>query len=208
MTRSYDSPARARKRLATRSALRDTAHRLFVEQGYAATSIATIAAGAGVSVQTVYDLFGSKRELLRVVTREAALGDAATMFDAAWIARVASEPDQRRRWTLLTQATAAVLERAMPMAIVVRAAAGADADARALWVELEDERRADVTALIDLLADAGPLRVDRDRAVDLVWALSRSTDLYATLTVDRGWGSADASAAVSDAVARAIFVDP
>ena len=37
----------------------------FVEQGYAATSISEIARTAGVSPETVYAAFGSKRDLLR-----------------------------------------------------------------------------------------------------------------------------------------------
>jgi len=37
--------------------------------------------------------------------------------------------------------------------------------------------------------------------------LSRSTDRYATLVVDRGWDPDAAFAAVSDAVARAILVE-
>jgi AcrR family transcriptional regulator len=50
---------------------------LFVEQGYARTSIEAIAARAGVSAQTVYNQFGTKCELLAAVLDLAIAGDAA-----------------------------------------------------------------------------------------------------------------------------------
>jgi AcrR family transcriptional regulator len=37
---------------------------LFAEKGYAATSVAEVAAAAGASVQTIYDSVGSKAELV------------------------------------------------------------------------------------------------------------------------------------------------
>ena len=44
-----------------------------------------------------------------------------------------------------------------------------------------------------------------DRAVDLVWALSRSTDLYRALTVERGWADEDAFGAVTELVERMLL---
>jgi AcrR family transcriptional regulator len=40
------------------------AEALFVDPGYAATTLNAVAARAGVSVQTVYKVFGSKKALL------------------------------------------------------------------------------------------------------------------------------------------------
>lgn len=41
-----------------------------------------------------------------------------------------------------------------------------------------------------------------------MWALSRSTDLYRALTVDRNWSDARAFRALNDAIARVLFPDP
>ena len=41
------------------------AYELFVAAGYSSTTMQAIAGRAGVAVQTVYAVFGSKRELLR-----------------------------------------------------------------------------------------------------------------------------------------------
>ena len=63
----------------------------------------------------------------------------------------------------------------------------------------------DVRMLVRLLADAGPLRVSEDEAVDLMWALSRSTDLYLALTAERGWTDEAAFAALTDLIADAVM---
>lgn len=45
----------------------DTAYRLFLERGYEATSMAAVAAAAGVSKPVVYACFGSKDELFKAM---------------------------------------------------------------------------------------------------------------------------------------------
>ena len=68
-SRTYASPLRERQRAATRAAVIEAAADRFVDQGYAATSIAEIARAAGVSPETVYGTFGTKREVLRAAWR-------------------------------------------------------------------------------------------------------------------------------------------
>lgn len=177
--------------------------------GYVATSVAAIADAAGVSPETVYATYGSKRNLLEAVVTEAAAGDEdAGVLDAAWFAAVAAEPDQRRRFALMSDSTRSILARAEPVETVVRAAAAADPEIATLWQTMEAQRHADVRALVRLLADAGPLAVSEDEAVDLMWGLSRSTDLYRALTLDRGWDDERAFVAVTDLIATAVLGDP
>ncbi|HVL03972.1 MAG TPA: TetR family transcriptional regulator, partial [Acidimicrobiales bacterium] len=52
--RRYDARGRQEQARRTRWAVLEAAHRLFLEQGYAATTMAAIAAEAAVSVETVY----------------------------------------------------------------------------------------------------------------------------------------------------------
>src|SRR3954468_6492222 len=63
--RRYDSPRRRQQALATRNAVLDVAERLFLEQGDGATTIASIAQDASVSVETIYKGFGGKAGLVR-----------------------------------------------------------------------------------------------------------------------------------------------
>ena len=68
------SGLRERKKRATRAALHHAAMRLFVERGYAATTIDDIAAAADVSRATVFSYFPTKEDLV--------FGDAPLAIEA------------------------------------------------------------------------------------------------------------------------------
>jgi AcrR family transcriptional regulator len=61
---------------ATRQRIIESAHRLFLEQGYAATTMPAVAAASGVAVQTVYFIFRTKGDLLHAVFERVVLGPA------------------------------------------------------------------------------------------------------------------------------------
>ncbi len=74
------SDVKSRRKIAaeaTQQVIVETAAKLFVEQGYAVTTITQIARESGVAVQTIYNSIGSKRELLSRVLDFAAAGDRA-----------------------------------------------------------------------------------------------------------------------------------
>jgi AcrR family transcriptional regulator len=54
---------RAAQKARTRATIRAVAHRMFATSGFDASTVVDIAAGAGVSVQTVFNHFASKEEL-------------------------------------------------------------------------------------------------------------------------------------------------
>jgi len=207
--RPYRSALRDRQRAETRAAVVDAATRLFVERGYAATSVAKIASDADVSAETVYAVFGTKRDLLQAVVQTAATGvaEGGAVIGPELLEQARGEPDQRRRFDLMTNATRDTLRRVGRLDEVVRAAADGDPEIAALLREHEARRLGDVRILVRLLAETGPLRVSEREATDLMWALSRSTDLYRALTVDRGWSDERAFRALNDTIARVLFVD-
>ena len=98
--RSYDSPLRRRQAEATRAAVRDAAASLFLRDGYVRTSIRAVADEAGVSPETVYAGFGSKRDLLRAVVEHAAHGSDEhwAVVDPAWVERLRAEPSPSDGW--------------------------------------------------------------------------------------------------------------
>src|SRR5215213_1900278 len=67
--------AREQQAMATRLAILDAAQALFERDGYAATTIDAVAAGASVSVKTVYLAFVNKPGVLRAVWDRALKGD-------------------------------------------------------------------------------------------------------------------------------------
>lgn len=208
--RRYNSSVRTRHRETTRGAIVDAATVAFVENGYTATTIAQLAARAEVSQETVYAVFGTKRDILRAVVEHVSAGAPSTDAWKAgdWLARVKAEPDQRRRLELMTDATRGVLRRVAPIDEIVRSVAVSDPEIAKLQLELERRRRTDLRGLVQLLADAGPLRVSIDDAVDLWWALGHPTGPYRSLTASRGWSDRRARTALVDVVARALLDSP
>jgi AcrR family transcriptional regulator len=72
--RRYDSTGRIAQALRNRAAILDVAQRQFLERGYAATTVASIAGEAGVSVETVYKAFGGKAELVGAIYERGLIG--------------------------------------------------------------------------------------------------------------------------------------
>src|SRR5512135_3431100 len=65
---------RAERAEATRRRVVEAASRLFVERGYRAATIESIADAADVSVETIYKRFGNKAGLLKAAREVAAAG--------------------------------------------------------------------------------------------------------------------------------------
>jgi AcrR family transcriptional regulator len=66
MTSSLPAGLRERKKAKTRATIRDTAMRLFEEQGYAATTVDQIAAAAEVSQSTFFRYFPTKEDVVLI----------------------------------------------------------------------------------------------------------------------------------------------
>src|SRR4249920_1265589 len=101
-TRRYDSPRRRQQASATRSDILAAAQRLFERQGYAATTMAAIAADAGVALKTVYVAFESKSGVLRAVWHLILRGDEddVAVQDRRWYREVVEEADPVRQLRL------------------------------------------------------------------------------------------------------------
>jgi AcrR family transcriptional regulator len=76
--RNYTSPARDRHAADTRRTIIEAARTLFAERGYAGTSVSTVAATAGVAVNTVYTSVGGKPALMLALTEDGAADETAT----------------------------------------------------------------------------------------------------------------------------------
>src|SRR3954454_17720791 len=73
--RRYDSPRRREQAAATRREILTAAQRLFERDGYAATTMAAVAAEARVALKTVYVAFETKSGVLRALWNLRLRGD-------------------------------------------------------------------------------------------------------------------------------------
>src|SRR5258707_727390 len=97
--RSYEAPNRRAAAEQTRRHILEAARRLFLERGYVATSMAAIAAEAGVSHETVYATFGPKPVLFRYLIEIALSGTDAPVpaLERASTHDMQAEADLSRR---------------------------------------------------------------------------------------------------------------
>ena len=193
VNRRYESPLREGQARTTRTAIIEAAWRLFAEFGYAATSIEDIAAAAGVSRATVFASVGGKPVLLKAAFDVAIVGDddPVSLPERASSKAIRAEPDPARYLDRYARMVAEMAGRVAPIAEAVRGAAGADADARALWDAHLAQRRAGAAGVVaDLRAKGARLRegLDADHAADIVWVLN-DPGLYHQLVARRGWSA-------------------
>jgi AcrR family transcriptional regulator len=189
-TRSYNSPRRRAQAAATRREILEAAERLFVEHGYAATTIAAIAAEAGVALKTVYVTFESKSGVLRALWNLRLRGDEADtpVAERPWYQEVLEEPAPERQLRLTARRSREVKLRVGPLFEVIRGAATVDPDIAALWDRIEREFHANQRAIVESLAKKKALRpgLSVDRAADILWTLNHP-NVWQLLVQERGW---------------------
>ena len=144
---SYNSPLRARQAAATRRSILDAALQLFGERGWAATTLPAIAAEAGVSVDTIYAVFGTKSALLMDVVHLAIVGDddEAEMSERPDFALL-GKGRRHERLRAGVRYTLRVYDRSVPILRALREAAASDPVARERFERYDDDRRALVAA--------------------------------------------------------------
>jgi AcrR family transcriptional regulator len=181
---SYRSPKRAAQAAETREDVLSAAHRLFLSEGWTGTTIAAIAAAAGVSNETVYGGFGSKKALLQeLIIRTVRNTEPDTpLIEQQIPSRIAQETDQGRQIELFADDVTKVLSRVAPLMDVVRGAAGTDAEIAELYARFHAGRRKNLEWFAGALIRNGLLRggMDAKAAGMILWRLA-SPDLFLLL---------------------------
>jgi TetR/AcrR family transcriptional regulator of autoinduction and epiphytic fitness len=174
----------------TRRAILEAAGRLFVDPGYAATPIAAIAQTAEVSVQTIYAVFGSKRQLLSALVDVTIAGDdePVPMAQRAFVDRIRSTSDPREKLARYADHLVETHQRQAAVMLALTAAASADPDVAAIWRKNRDEARIGMTMFAHDLASTGALRpdLDLDAVVDVL-CLAMDVRNYDWLVRQRQW---------------------
>jgi AcrR family transcriptional regulator len=188
--RTYDASGRQAQARATRARIRDAAAGLFVEQGYAGTSIAAIARAADVAPQTVYAAFGSKAMILKEAVEVTLAGgdEPIPVYEREDSQRVVTAGDAAGAADALARQCRRIFERTADLLHAATIAALDEPEIAAMAKGGAEGRLRDMSRAIAELAEQGLLvdGIDVDVAADLVWALS-SPDVYRSCIHDRGW---------------------
>ncbi|MEU4559403.1 TetR family transcriptional regulator [Actinoplanes sp. NPDC023936] len=188
VNRPYVSPRRQEQARVTRRLILGAAAKLFVDPGYAATPLTAVAAEAGVAVQTVYAVFGSKRQLLSDLVDVTLAGDdeQVAMADRSFVADIRALTGLRAKLSRFARHLAAIHARQAQVMLALAGAATADADAAAIWRKNIEERRRGMVMFAADLAATGEVRVSAERAADVLW-LAQDVRNYDWLVRERGW---------------------
>jgi AcrR family transcriptional regulator len=183
---------RAEHAAVTRRRILDAAGGLFREHGYLGTTLAAVAAEAGVSVQTVYNVVGGKAVLLKAVYDVTMAGDdePVPISQRPFMRAVMEAPSGRECLQRYAGAGRVLGERTLPLVtpLLAQAATG-DAELRAFAATIEGERATGTGATARHVAGRFGLRsgLDEASAADVLWALT-APDLADRLVYRRGWG--------------------
>jgi AcrR family transcriptional regulator len=184
--RAYRSPLRAGQALQTRRRVLDSALELFVDRGYAGTTVAAVADHAGVSPETIYLSLGGKRGLLEgVMDITGPHGSIAE--DGVWWHMVAQLPGASERLEKMVEYSCRILARTRSIHAIIRGAADKEAFAAALGRRLLQERLTHQTERIrQYLGEALRPGLSIAEAGERYCALA-SPELYHLVTVEFGW---------------------
>jgi AcrR family transcriptional regulator len=171
----------------TRARILEAAYRLLCAGGYEATTMQMVAEAAGVAVQTVYFIFGTKARLLADVESRVILGDAPAeqWRQRPWVAQMQQETDPENVLALFVEVTTDVLSRISPFVAAVGPALPSDPQSVAARDRGRDEF---FGVVIDRLAELKALRdgLTPSRALDIIRVVN-TVEAYADLTTRRGW---------------------
>ena len=211
----------SRQREAGEVTRRETRRRLlaaaaaeFADRGYAAATVSRIAGRAGVSVQSLYNDWGNKRNLLEAVLQTAVTGDdedsltrgvPPTVITATLSPEDAADP--RRLVAHLARQYRLLAERSAVGWQTYRDAAATDPDIAADWQRLSEMRREAFHALFARIP-APALRPGLSPAVaaDTAWAIA-SPETHHQLVRQAGYGYDELEEWVRTTLSAALFPD-
>jgi AcrR family transcriptional regulator len=155
----------------TRNRLLGAAESEFGARGYSGTTVTRLAAAAGVSVQTLYLAWGSKRGLLRGYVESLLAGSADRSPED--VADQFTGLSPRERLTRLADLVAEIAARAAIGWTLYRDAAAADAEIAGDWNELQLLRHRLFTRVVgEIPATALAEGLTPEAAIDTAWTIA------------------------------------
>jgi len=206
--RPYKSPLREQAARRTRTQIWDAAARLFVQQGYALTTMRQIADNAEVSERTAYLAFPSKLDLFMDVIGVATAGDdqPIPIAERPEFQSALSERDGKKALGLLVSMVTNFNERSGALVMAAHESAGADEALREAVMQGERAFARDVALIAQALKVHGALHPDLsvEEATDILLLLV-SPQAHQVLRRDRKRSVARYRSTVLKALERALL---
>ncbi|GAA0583491.1 TetR/AcrR family transcriptional regulator [Kribbella sandramycini] len=183
--RRYDSSGRRDQARIRRAAALDACLALFLERGFAATTMNAVAERAGVSAELLYKAIGPKAALAKAVWDATRTGDDEPLTEGFVPREISAAVGIQAKLETYAGLVTSVNERLAPLAAVLM---DGGADAAQVVAETDAERLTGLRTFACHLAAEGLLSPDADplTVADAWWALT-GPHLFARLTSDRGW---------------------
>ncbi|MGS0684921.1 TetR/AcrR family transcriptional regulator [Nakamurella sp. GG22] len=192
--RIYDNHNREQAARSTRRRVLTAARSLFIENGYALTTIAAIARSADVSPQTVYAQFGGKAAVLKGVYDITLAGDDqdVPMAQRAEFLRMAAAADMDELLEENTALAGKMAARLSPLLALIYGTRAVEPDLDVLARTAADERRIGARAFAAHVVARKFVRpgLDEGTVADLLWVLN-SPETYLLLRQSAGMDDDD-----------------
>jgi AcrR family transcriptional regulator len=202
-TRKYDSSTRQADAQSRRAAIVEAAARLFLADGYSETTIAAVAAEAGVSAQLVYAAFGGKAGLLWAALDRVAAGDdePILMRDRPESLALAAIKDPRERMRAAAAQVAELNARVGPLVKLLHEVAGSDPAVAELQAQLLVAQREDYRVIAERLASGLRPDLGPEQVADVARVLC-GVHTWHGFVVEGGWTQGQYSDWLGDALIR------
>jgi AcrR family transcriptional regulator len=206
--RKYSSVVREEQAARTRTRILDAASELFLEHGYAGTTMKDIAAQADVARDTVHAIFGSKARVLTALIDQRLVPDdsVANVTQRPDALAIRDEVDQRQQIELLARFIAGISTELRPVFEILRTASAVEPEMAKVFEEMDRFRLKNMQTYARWIAARGSLRVSTRRAGEMIWALA-SLDVARMLCDEIGWTESQHARWLADTLIRTLLPD-
>jgi AcrR family transcriptional regulator len=206
--RKYSSAVREEQAARTRARILDAAAELFLERGYARTTMKDIAVQADVARDTVHAVFGSKARVLTALIdyRLVPDGSVTNVTQLPEALAIRDEVDQRKQIDMLAKFIAGISTELRPVFEILRTASAVEPEMAKVFEEMDQFRMNNMQTYASWIAARGPLRVSTRQAGEIIWALA-SLDVARMLCDELGWTESQHARWLSDTLIRTLLPD-
>ena len=206
--RRYDSSARQADAQSRRVTIIEAAARLFRDHGYAETTIAHVAAEAGVSAQLIYAAFNGKAGLLAGVLDRIAAGDdePILMRDRPESLALAGIKDPYERMRAAAAQVADLNARVGPFVKLVDQVAGSDPAVAELHAQMLANMQEDHLVIAERLTQGMRPDLGLERVADMTRVIT-GVQVWHGLVVEGGFTQQQYADWLGDALIRLLVVD-